>query len=61
MMHINQATLAALKALRASVKPESYEDEAAYEWQAHIEYVIKQVESGKMTGVEASEELGVRL
>jgi hypothetical protein len=50
--------LAVLQAMKANIREDGPEDEAAWEWAGHIQHVIDQVKAGKMDGQQAHDSLG---
>lgn len=53
--------LDSIRKMIRDIKAEGPEDEAAFEWMAHLESVRLGLEMGRMTVLEAEESLGVSL
>mgnify|MGYP006296418673 CR=1 FL=1 len=56
-----QMAVIQIKSMINSIVEEGPEDVAAWEWRAHLQDVLRDLESGRLSVEEASDELGVRL
>lgn len=58
---MNQQAIEKIKKIISQIKYQGPDDEAAAEWQGHLEWCMEDLKSGKITVAMASDSLGINL